>query len=506
MLGGLLLLDESPCKLAYLRCDAFALLPSTTEFATVASSTAASSLAPAPGAAEQEGAVAAPPLAIPLLAIPTQQMAGSLLTTAAAQARAQAHGQAGQSIKSAPLLPAETAPHGGASTVQRRGRGTGADALAHITPALQVEPSQPSPLAFGALMLLAGVVRHNSTLKTLRLVGAGVDSELARALAAAIRTNTVLDSLDLSQNSLLKARGGSGEYDHSGLEELTRAIAASASLTSVTLNSTSLPVRQCNGSEATSTLDLSGLHLGFFSCMLLARLLPAHGSLAELCLQGNEEMGPSGCCMVVESLQGHRAMRGLTLSLLALESDAPADGWMMTNDSASHATRLAALFQAIGQMRSLERLALDHNGLRGGESLASICLMGALQRLALNNNRLAALPHAIGQLSSLIELHLHNNALTFLPESFGKLQCLVRLHAQNNLLVALPGSFGQLSALKVAALSYNRLSSLPPSIADLVLLEKLEVARNPLEKPPIMVVRQGLDAIRKYFCGEESAQ
>ena len=143
---------------------------------------------------------------------------------------------------------------------------------------------------------------------------------------------------------------------------------------------------------------------------------------------------------------------------------------------------------------------LDNNQLRYGELLAPIGRMGNPQRLSLAHNKLVSLPESIGQLRALTDLGVHNNALIELPASLGRLCALERPSAQNNCLAFLPESFAQLNELKTASLSDNRLQRLPPSIASgCCALEKLEVAHNPLQRPPITVVRQGVTAVRRFF-------
>jgi hypothetical protein len=48
-------------------------------------------------------------------------------------------------------------------------------------------------------------------------------------------------------------------------------------------------------------------------------------------------------------------------------------------------------------------------------------------------------------------------------------------------------------------LSWNKLTSLPEAITSLINLSGLDLYENPLEKPPIEIAEQGIDAIREYF-------
>lgn len=583
VIGGLLLLDDSPCRLAYLRCDAFELLPATTEFAS-------------------EDARADPQAAVAVTSLPIRAAVPSISSCGVEVPSINIGGIGSSSAATVPSLAPATlaagkcgrASGGGAggatSSAMSSGGGAGScDATGSAScgasngsagSRAEPTPSRQRRLLPGALALLAGVVRHNMTLTRLSLVDAALDAEAATALATAVHSNAALTELDLTGNCLLRGARDSllrETEDCSGVDALTRAIAAAASrrLASVTLDSIALPVRSVNGTERMPcvqrssdssalprqaphcgsvllmkpafafcgaerlarirllivscylppslctplrTLDLSNLQLGTVSSMVLGGLIGANTALTELNLQGNERMSALGCGMIVSNVCAPLKALNLALNSLGGEehesgggerggdvSGGGSSGGVEHGGSGGSSGRLAGLLEAVARLGSLERLALNHNGLYGGERLAPLCRMSTLQKLALNNNRLGSLPAAIGQLRSLIELCVFNNSLTALPESVGELHALVKLQAQSNQLAALPESFGLLGELRVAALSHNRLSCLPPSIADLPKLEKLEVARNPLEKPPIMVVRQGLEAMRKFFAEERGA-
>jgi len=526
VIGGLLLLDDSPCRLAYLRCDAFELLPATTEFAS-------------------EDARADPQAAVAVTSLPIRAAVPSISSCGVEVPSINIGGIGSSSAATVPSLAPATlaagkcgrASGGGAggatSSAMSSGGGAGrGDATGSAScgasngsagSRAEPTPSRQRRLLPGALALLAGVVRHNMTLTRLSLVDAALDAEAATALATAVHSNAALTELDLTGNCLLRGARDSllrETEDCSGVDALTRAIAAAASrrLASVTLDSIALPVRSVNGTERMPILDLSNLQLGTVSSMVLGGLIGANTALTELNLQGNERMSALGCGMIVSNVCAPLKALNLALNSLGGEehesgggerggdvSGGGSSGGVELGGSGGSSGRLAGLLEAVARLGSLERLALNHNGLYGGERLAPLCRMSTLQKLALNNNRLGSLPAAIGQLRSLIELCVFNNSLTALPESVGELHALVKLQAQSNQLAALPESFGLLGELRVAALSHNRLSCLPPSIADLPKLEKLEVARNPLEKPPIMVVRQGLEAMRKFFAEERGA-
>ena len=63
----------------------------------------------------------------------------------------------------------------------------------------------------------------------------------------------------------------------------------------------------------------------------------------------------------------------------------------------------------------------------------------------------------------------------------------------------MPPEIGRLTALRYLWLRSNQLAALPPEIGCLTALKELRVAGNPLQSPPPEVVKQGVDAIRKFL-------
>ena len=53
--------------------------------------------------------------------------------------------------------------------------------------------------------------------------------------------------------------------------------------------------------------------------------------------------------------------------------------------------------------------------------------------------------------------------------------------------------------LKLLNVVNNQLTELPRTIAYLSLQVKLSASRNPLQRPPLEVIRQGMPIIRRYF-------
>ena len=137
-----------------------------------------------------------------------------------------------------------------------------------------------------------------------------------------------------------------------------------------------------------------------------------------------------------------------------------------------------------------------------------ISRLTSLHELTLSSNQLTSLPPEISRLTSLKKLDLRSNQLTSLPPGITQLTSLKRLALSLNQLSSLPPEITQLTSLLELDLSSNQLSSLPPEIIQLALEYNLEAVYktgaiklygNPLESPPLEILKQGRDAVRAYF-------
>nr|MDJ0904031.1 COR domain-containing protein [Xenococcus sp. MO_188.B8] len=113
------------------------------------------------------------------------------------------------------------------------------------------------------------------------------------------------------------------------------------------------------------------------------------------------------------------------------------------------------------------------------------------------------------KLSNLTSLDLEANQLSTLPESISKLSNLTSLNLRANQLSTLPESISKLSNLTSLILSENQIKKIPSWLAE----KKVEIRigetpwdsnginlyGNPIEEPPLEVVRQGNQAILNYY-------
>jgi len=160
----------------------------------------------------------------------------------------------------------------------------------------------------------------------------------------------------------------------------------------------------------------------------------------------------------------------------------------------------------IGQLTNLTVLYLYDNQLTSVPK--ELGQLTNLTELYLHNNQLTSVPKELGQLANLRELYLHENQLTRVPKELGQLTSLKTLYLYDNELTSVPKELGQLTNLRRLDLQKNQLRSLPREILDLRLeirwewklgQEGIFLWDNPLESPPVEVVKRGRDAVRQWF-------
>ncbi|CAM6089671.1 unnamed protein product [Calypogeia fissa] len=139
----------------------------------------------------------------------------------------------------------------------------------------------------------------------------------------------------------------------------------------------------------------------------------------------------------------------------------------------------------ISALLNLQRLRLSSNSLTENEiNWKSLAALKSLSNLALDHNRLKAVPKEIGKLTSLKLLTLAHNQIETIPEEIGNLAQLEKLDVSHNKLTTIPSTFGQCTQLTDVNFSANHLSAVPSSLSSLVSLKVLVLDNNALEKIP----------------------
>ena len=380
-------------------------------------------------------------------------------------------------------------------------------------------------------MLLAGVLKFNTSLKSLEVRAMDLDDDAATNFYLALKENTSLEHFDISDNLV-------GPL---GVSKIAEAVRSHPALATFKVDGSALPVPQVRGARKTDTkIDVGDWGLGPLSGYAIGAIAMESQTLTEIDLRANG-LGADGAAAVINGL-GEAPIKTLDVTRNAL--GAPVDpaafrlvaagrtGSSTTGTGATTAAATAAsatataatdapadgdeegapteqvdvppiqmLSVAICQnLRSLQELRLDENDLDcDAEELSALCKLRSLRTFTADKNRLTALPSLLGTMTSLRKISLHSNNLTELPTSICLLVALEALDLHKNLIRSLPPSIGGLRALQRLDLSENKLTELPSTVCELSDTLQLSVGRNPLEKPSIEQARQGVGAIRRYF-------
>ncbi|AKB51693.1 hypothetical protein MSBRW_2440 [Methanosarcina barkeri str. Wiesmoor] len=168
--------------------------------------------------------------------------------------------------------------------------------------------------------------------------------------------------------------------------------------------------------------------------------------------------------------------------------------------------QLTSLPPEISKLKNLKQLSISRNQLTSLPP--EILELKSLTQINIYENQLTSLPHEISELKSLTQLSISGNQLTSLPSEIANLESLTQLDISRNQLTSLPLEITELKNLTQLDISSNKLTSLPPEILKLGIdiewgnnsAEKgIFLEGNPLEKPPIEIVKQGREAVINYF-------
>ncbi|MBU1626969.1 GTP-binding protein [bacterium] len=137
-----------------------------------------------------------------------------------------------------------------------------------------------------------------------------------------------------------------------------------------------------------------------------------------------------------------------------------------------------------------------------------------LEILDLSENLLTSIPDNIGNLKNLQLLNLGDNILSTLPDSLYELNNLKEIDLYCNELISISEKICRLKIIKCIDLGNNNIKYIPKEILELNLEIKIEaddqdgifLDKNPLESPPIEIIKRGQKAIKAYFDYLEKAK
>lgn len=199
--------------------------------------------------------------------------------------------------------------------------------------------------------------------------------------------------------------------------------------------------------------------------------------------------------------------------------------------------KLSYIPESIGKLKNLTRFDLSNNQLTNVPQ--GIKELKYLTVLTLSFNQLNSIPEWIGNLRHLTTVSLFHNKLESIPNTITDLTNLIELNLSFNQLRVLPKTIGQLANLRELDLSANQLTTIPKELTKLTGLIKLNLARNqiniitkdfmeiplsilwiadyfydkginlygnPLESPPIEILKQGENSIKQYFAAMKKSK
>lgn len=155
---------------------------------------------------------------------------------------------------------------------------------------------------------------------------------------------------------------------------------------------------------------------------------------------------------------------------------------------------LKEISKGITNLKCLTNLYLSKNQIK--KIPDDIHKLASLKYLILSDNELDEISRNIEHLPSLRYLNISNNKLKSIPGSIINLKSLVELKISDNELLEVPDTIINLKTLERLDLSNNHLISLPKNIIN---IKNVSLDGNPLEDPPMEIVKEGNNAINQYF-------
>eukprot|EP00002_Diphylleia_rotans_P023481 TRINITY_DN4621_c0_g1_i1.p1 TRINITY_DN4621_c0_g1~~TRINITY_DN4621_c0_g1_i1.p1 ORF type:complete len:2100 (-),score=412.11 TRINITY_DN4621_c0_g1_i1:48-6347(-) len=128
--------------------------------------------------------------------------------------------------------------------------------------------------------------------------------------------------------------------------------------------------------------------------------------------------------------------------------------------------------------------------------------MGGLKKLkalVANNNQIASLPASFSSLSLLTELQLSNNQLATFPAPICDMRAMLKLYLNRNPMTNIPEKIEQLKKLLLLDIRYTKVSRLPNSLGTITSMTDFRVDHVPIEYPPPNIVAKGFKEIINYL-------
>lgn len=140
-----------------------------------------------------------------------------------------------------------------------------------------------------------------------------------------------------------------------------------------------------------------------------------------------------------------------------------------------------------------------------------ISILDKLEDLSLTNNQLSSIPDSFYKMKYLRALNISYNKLETIPDSFENLIQLEKLDLRHNHLKCFPNVLLCLKSLSFVRLEFNDITELPSKLLEMKLPiiwasnsdnNGFFLGNNPINIPPIKIIRKGIKSIQTYFDNE----
>ncbi|MDQ1353713.1 MAG: internalin, partial [Acidobacteriota bacterium] len=166
-----------------------------------------------------------------------------------------------------------------------------------------------------------------------------------------------------------------------------------------------------------------------------------------------------------------------------------------------YSKKLRRLPALLSKFQRLEKLALPYNQI---SDISSLNELKGLTDLSLSYNQIGDIS-SLNELKGLTVVNLTGNQISNIS-SLNQLKGLTHLYLEGNQISDI-SSLKELKKLKQLYLMNNKITHMPAEFLDLGLEIKWGADRedgiflehNPLESPPVEIIKKGNDAIRQYF-------
>jgi len=249
-----------------------------------------------------------------------------------------------------------------------------------------------------------------------------------------------------------------------------------------------------NGFAADDNGRVRGLAIWHQKRLRLPALLSKFQRLEKLVLPSNQ----------ISDISGIKELKGLTY--LDLTSNQIRD--ISSLKELKGLTKLTLYNNQISDISSLKGLkGLTYLDLYNNRisDISSLKELKRLTKLTLYNNQISDIS-SLKELKGLTSLILYNNQISDIS-SLKELKRLTTLYLNSNQISDI-SSLKELKNLKYLSLQFNKITHMPAEFLDLgteislgyaVKEEGIFLKNNPLESPPVEIVRKGNEAIRQYF-------